>query len=139
VSSLGLTSCIPRKSLSGWIYSKNLRPVWAWSTREGITEITFCERVREKEYITRWLVIFDVPTESIPHAISLIETAINEPKTKLDFWGVNFIKLVTNKKVYYVPVNWTSEKIYGNDWMSEELRSFLREKGLKNPGTKNLK
>ncbi len=134
-----LTSCTLKEKYPGWNYSKNLRPIWPKAVKEGITKITFCGRAYEKKDITKWYVKFDVPTESIPLSISFIETAMKKRKTKLNIWEIKFVKIVTKKNKYYVPTNWTDEKIYGNDWRSEDLRSFLREKGFRDPGTKKQK
>lgn len=137
-AALGCTP--PCESLpDGWQACLTLRQIWPAIEKENIRRITFCS-VTDVNNINDWYIRYEVPEKAFSKSVRLLGKALKESEKRgigwdlgTDVWGINRMKIVTDKGKYIIPVDWTGWKIYGNDWISEELRIFLREYGFDNP------
>jgi hypothetical protein len=123
---------------NGWKACLALRQIWPAVEKENIQRIVFCSGT-DVDDIENWRG-FEVPEKALKKSVRLLGKALKESEKRgiswdpgADIWGTGRMKIITDKGKYIIPVNWTNEKIYGNDWRSNELRSFLREEGFKDP------
>ena len=133
VAIIVVNGCMKTNDVSKWQEHKNLGKIWSKVESENVQKIIFCET--DVPEIDEWFVRFEVPQEAIAKSIQLMGKALEETKAKRDVWDIKRIKIVTDKGKYIVPVGWTGQKIYGNDWLSKELRDYLRENGFGDPGS----
>lgn len=120
-----------QKDLPKWKGYKTLGEIWSKVKSENAQKFIFCET--DVPEIENWYVRFEVPEKAMDKSIQLMDKALKETKVRRDIWEIKRMKIVTDKGKYIVPVNWTSQKIYGNDWMSYELRNHLRKYGFADP------
>jgi hypothetical protein len=128
-----IQGCGGNKS-QGFKRYKNLSEVWSQIKREGIEEISFCESITEEAKTLE--VRFLVPKDCIKKSEELLDTAVKRTNARFDIWEVKFMQITTKKNTYLIPANWTSVAIYGNDWVSEDLRKYYEENGFKKAGQK---
>lgn len=128
---LATVGCLSKRDVSAWQEHKTLAKIWSRIESENVQKIIFCET--DVPEIDDWFVRFEVPPEAINESIQLIGKALDETEIRRNIWEIKRMKIVTDKSKYIVPANWTSQKIYGNDWTSFELRSYLRKHGFADP------
>ncbi len=117
-----------KENSSGWIEKNKLNPTWNKILADNVNEIIFCET--DVENIEDWFIRFQVPKEAIKESLLLIDQALKENKIERNVWDIKRMKIITDHRKYVFPVNWTSNRIYGNDWISHDLREYLREHGF---------
>jgi hypothetical protein len=119
----------------------------SWQTGTFFQEIvsTLSFRIIDASVIKEWPSGYEVPKENLPECIKIIDKVMKNAQrpwwlggTCWRIWPLSKMLIVTDKGKYIVRVETdisevAGPKVYGEEWMSDELGEYLKKCGFPVP------